>query len=244
MKKILLVMALFLFVFTLTACEDVCIGAECILTEEEVNEDPPCVGDDCEVPDPNDDCEDIVCEECPEPVEIDGTVVQNAIQYKHINGHGDVTDKNAFILLEWPLRDYVRYQIAYLSCTCRNPDVNYWQLAYVEINLYTNDIRVISFNEDSTHHYTAGMWGDSSPTPAGKTLENFEDEFIPWLIGKSLTDLEGISVFKNDEYYGIQNTTNIDEQDLIDGYAGSSVSTNNMIRVMKSLLEYHEEKNN
>ena len=87
------------------------------------------------------------------------------------------------------------------------------------------------------------MWGDSSPTPAGKSLENFEDEFIPWLVGKTLDDLDGISVFTNDDYYGTQNTTTIDEQDLIDGYAGSSVSTNNMIRVMKALLEYHEEKN-
>ena len=85
------------------------------------------------------------------------------------------------------------------------------------------------------------MWGDSSPTPAGKTLENFEAEFIPWLIGKSLEDLGGISVFTNAQYFDILNTTTIAEQDLIDGYAGSSVSTNNMIRVMKVLLEYHEE---
>jgi len=245
MKKLLLISALFLFVFTLTACQDVCVGAECILTAEEVNEEPDCVGDECEVivPDPEE-CEDTVCEDCPDPVEIDGTVVQNAIPYEHINGHGDVTDKNAFILLEWPLRDYIRYQITYLSCTCRNPDVNYWNLAFVEINLYTNDIRTISFEEDSTGHYIAGMWGDSSPTPAGKTLENFQDEFIPWLIGKTLEDFDGISVFTNDAYYGVQNTTTISEQDLIDGYAGSSVSTNNMIRVMKELLEYHEAKNN
>ena len=46
----------------------------------------------------------------------------------------------------------------------------------------------------------------------------------------------------NFDYHGILNTTAIAEQDLIDGYAGSSVSTNNMIRVMKSLLEYHVEK--
>ena len=91
MKKLLLISALFLFVFTLTACQDVCVGAECILTAEEVNEEPDCVGDECEVivPDPEE-CEDTVCEDCPDPVEIDGTVVQNAIPYEHINGHGDI----------------------------------------------------------------------------------------------------------------------------------------------------------
>ena len=118
-------------------------------------------------------------------------------------------------------------------------------MAYVEINLYTNDIRFLSFDLDSGGHYSPGTWGDSNPIPyTGKTLEDFETEFIPWLTGKSLSDLEGISVFSNEEYHGIQNTTNILEQDLIDSFAGSSVSTNNMIRVMKALLEYHEEKYN
>jgi len=229
MKKLLLATLLFFLVLSLTACDDVCIGSECLVDIEEPDPDADC--DVCET------CE--VCEDCPV---IDGTVVDNALGYTHINGHGDETDKNAFILLEYQLRDYVRYQITYLSCTCRNADVNYWQVAFVEINRYTNEIRTISFNDDSSDHYIAGMWGDSSPTPAGKTLEDFEAEFIPWLIGKSLDDLDGISVFTNAQYFEVLNTKAIAEQDLIDGYAGSSVSTNNMIRVMKVLLEYHEEK--
>ena len=234
MKKILLITALFFIVFTLSACEEVCVGPECIITAVDDDDDNGTNTDDCEV------CE--VCEDCEECPVIDGTIVENAIQFTHISGHGDETEKNAFILLEWELRDYVRYQVTYLSCTCRNADVNYWQVAFVEINFYTNDLRTISFSEDSGGHYVGGMWGDSDPTPEGKSLTNFEDEFIPWLIGKDLTDLDGISVFTNDDYYGVQNTTNIAEQDLIDGYAGSSVSTNNMIRVMKALLEYHEEE--
>lgn len=234
MKKLLLISGLFFLVLTLTACEDVCIGAECLVDIEDPDHDPD--------PDPNEDCDVCetcdVCEDCPV---ITGTEVDNALQFMHINGHGDETDKFAFILLEYQLRDYVRYQITYLSCTCRNADVNYWQVAFVEINRYTNDIRTITYGDDSSEHYTAGMWGDSSPTPAGKTLEDFEAEFIPWLIGKSLEDLGGISVFTNAQYFDVLNTTAIAEQDLIDGYAGSSVSTNNMIRVMKVLLEYHEE---
>jgi len=164
--------------------------------------------------------------------------------FMHINGHGFEEEYVFTIMHQYELIDYVKYQITYLSCTSRNVDVNYWQVAYVEINKITNDIRFISFDEDSAGHYSPGSWGDSDPTPSGKTFEDFETDFIPWLIGKDLSSLDGISVFKNVDYHGIQNTTNIPEQDLIDSFAGSSVSTNNMIRVMKSLLEYHEEKYN
>lgn len=240
MKKLLLITVLFFLVFTLSACEDMCIGSECILSDNG-NENPD--------PNPDQDIECDVCEDCPEVEEIDGTVVQNAIQYGHINGHGVVTDKNAFVLLEFKLRDYIRYQVTYLSCTCRPADLNYWQVAFVEISLKTSsvpsEIITLSFNDDSGGHYTAGMWGDSitrTDIDYGRTREDFETEFIPWIVGKSLADFDGISVFTNDDYFGIQNTTVIAETELIDGFAGSSVSTNNMIRVMKSLLEYHVEK--
>ena len=167
--------------------------------------------------------------------------VPEVYSFTHINGHGYEADYTYSILFEYNLRDYIKYQITYQSCTCRNADSNYWQVAYVEINKFTNDIRFISYDEEPGGHYSPGSWGDSNPTPAGKTPEDFEADFIPWLIGKSLSDLEGISVFTNVDYFGIQNTTNIPEQALIDSFAGSSVTTNNMIRVMKELLAYHEE---
>ncbi len=216
MKKILLMTTLFILVFTLTACDDMCVGAECYITAGE--------GDPDNGVDPGDG---------PNPYD-------NALVFSHVSGHGDELDMNAYILLEHEFFEYVRYQVTYLSCTCRAAEVNYWQVAFIEINIETNDIRTISFNSDGGH-YIAGMWGDSSPTPAGKTLEDFETDFIPWLVGMSLADLDGISVFTNDQYFDIKNTTNIDEQDMIDSYTNSSVSTNNMIRIAKALLEYHEE---
>lgn len=204
MKKIYLLIASFLLVFALAACESACVGPECAASDDA------------------------------------------AIPFTHVNGHGTEVERTSYLLFEYELAEYVKYQITYLSCTCRDAAVNYWQVAYVEVNLYTNDIRTISFGIDGEEgHYTAGMWGDSSPTPGGKTTQDFVDDFIPWLVGKSLTDLEGISVFSNDAYYEIPaNTTAIAEQDLIDDFAGSSVSTNNMIRVMKELLRYHEENYN
>jgi len=169
----------------------------------------------------------------------------NILKFDHLNGHGDVVERNAYLLFEYEMRDYVKYQIAYVACTCRAPEVNYWKVAYVEISKKDNSIKTISFRQDGTGHYTAGFWGDSNPVPTGNmpTLEDFEEKFIPWLIGKKLTDLEGIEVFTNDVYTGgeIKNETPIAETDLIDFFAGASVTTNNMIRVMKVLLEYHEQ---
>jgi hypothetical protein len=234
MKKLVLLISTLLIAFTLTACDDACVGAECILTAEVGNDEP------CEPVDPVDPVEPVepVC-----PVE-EGTYVENAIPFIHINGEGHETDKLAFLLFEYEARDYVKYQVSYLSCTCRSASVNFWNTAYIEINKYTNDVRYLSFGVESGGHYNSGMWGDSSPTPSGKTLGDFEADYIPWLIGQSLETLDGISVFTNADYHGVQNTTTIPEQDLIDSFAGSSVSTNNMIRIVKEMLSYHEENYN
>lgn len=207
MKRLLLLISTLLLVFTLSACEDACVGTTCV--------------------EPN-----------------LAAQAENILNYDHINGHGTVTTRLAYILFEHEMRDFVKYQVTYLSCTCREAEYNFWQTAYVEINKYTNDIRFISFGLESTGHYSPGNWGDSSPTPSGKTLEDFTNEFLPWINGKSMEDLAGISVFTNDVYFGIENTTEIAEQDLIDGFAGSSVSTNNMIRTIKVLLEYHSKQYN
>ena len=234
MKKLLLIMGTLFIVFTLSACGDACVGAECVLEKS-------C--DNVETCDPED-SEEPVCQECEEcPVET-GTRVDNVIPYIHINGEGHEVDRNAFLLFEYEARDYVKYQVSYLSCTCRSASVNFWNVAYIEINKSTNDVRFISFGAESGDHYQGGMWGDSSPTPSGKTLEDFESDFLPWIVGQSLESLDGISVFTNADYHGLLNTTNIAEQDLIDGFAGSSVSTNNIIRIVKETLEYHEENYN
>lgn len=179
-------------------------------------------------------------------VSSEGTSVQaeNILNYDHINGYGLETPKLSYVLFEHKMRDYVKYEVSYLSCTCRESEYNFWQTAYIEINLSTNDVRFISYDKDSSGHYNAGNWGDSSPTPAGKTEEDFKVEFLPWIVGQTSESLDGIFVFTNDDYHGIQNTTTIDDTDLIDAYAGSSVSTNNMIRVVKELLEYHKAKYN
>ena len=214
MKKILLFITTLLIIFTLAACDDACVGAECIVTGSGSGS----TGDE--------------------------TTNDYVLPFIHINGEGHETEKEAYILFEFAARDYVKYQVSYLSCTCRSASVNFWNVAYFEINKNTNDVRFLSFGKESGDHYIGGMWGDSSPTPAGKTLTDFETDYFPWLVGQDSNTLDGISVFKNDDYFGIQNTTTISEQGMIDSFANSSVSTNNLLRITKELLAYHEANYN
>ncbi len=169
------------------------------------------------------------------------------LQFPHLDGYGNEVMRDMPILFEYEMRDFVKYQVAFVSCTCRAPRVNYWSVAYFEIDKTTGEIVTLTFSSDGEDgDYTAGMWGDSDPIPdTGKTYEgHFKVDFIPWLIGQNLDDLEGINIFYNDapsQYTDHANTTEIEETDLIDAYAGSSVTTHSLIRVSKTLLEYHQE---
>ena len=172
MKKALIFIALFTILGTLTACDSLCVGSECV--------------------------------EGGGSVDIDTTI----IDYMHINGEGTEVEREGVLLFEFETAEYVKYQFSYLSCTCRAPNVNYWQVMYVEINKADGSVRQLSFDVvdaiDKTHVYNAGLWGDSSPTPGpsmdytdGKYFKDFVDDYVPWLVGKTADDLDGISVFKN-----------------------------------------------
>lgn len=224
MKKFALLFVALFAVFTLSACGDtsLCVGPECL---GEID-----AGDNDDVDDNNDD-----------NTGDSGTTVENALPYTHINGHGEETDMNAFILFEVELRDYVKYQVAFLACTCRDKVVNYWNVMYIEVNKYTGDVRTLSFDTDGeTGHYTPGTWGDSSgdPNQNGITYDQFKADFFPWFIGQTADSLDGISVLTD----MTGETTATGDADMIDAFAGSSVSTNNIIRVVKEILDYHATK--
>lgn len=165
------------------------------------------------------------------------------LKFPHLDGHGAEVMKDMSILFEYQMRDYVKYQIAFVSCTCRAPRDNFWSVAYVDVSTKTGEIIYMSFDQDSSGHYVAGLWGDSDPTPTGVTYQDFKEDFIPWLIGKNADDLDGINIFYDeapDIYTAYANTKTINEPVLIDAFAGSSVSTHTLIRVTKTLLAYHE----
>ena len=220
MKKLILLIAAVVLVMSLSACGDVCVGPECL----------GAVGSSSDEYEAGD---------------------GYAIPFTHINGEGHEDEMNAYVLMEWnKTSGYMIYQVTYLSCTCRPGNVNFWNTVYLEINKDTNDIRTISF-ENSVDangvesHYIAGAWGDSSGAAEqnGVTYEMFKSDFFPWFIGKTSADLEGLNVWSNGTMYGEFSNTgaNIDS-DTVDSFAGSSVSTNNFLRMIIEVLAYHDEK--
>lgn len=174
--------------------------------------------------------------------DIDMTV----LKFPHLDGHGSEVMKDMPILFEYEMRDYVKYQVAFVACTCRAPRDNFWSVAYIDVSKETGEIQYISFEQDSSGHYTAGVWGDSNPIPEVEvTYEDFERDFFPWIVGKTSEDLDGINIFYDETptvYADYANTKQINEPELIDAFSGSSVSTHSIIRVVKTLLEYHDSK--
>ena len=95
------------------------------------------------------------------------------IPITHINGPKDIDQFYAFIDFKYASKRYIKYQVTYLSCTCRAANVNYWQTAYVELtipdsgNPLDSKIRTLSFDYDSSapgEDYLAGFWGDTGTT--------------------------------------------------------------------------------
>ena len=166
------------------------------------------------------------------------------IPINHINGPRHEHDFYAFVNFKYKARNYIKYQITYLSCTCRSADVNYWMTAYVELtlpdsgNIEDSKIRTLSFDYDAEGHYLAGFWGDSNPTPAGNTYEEFKEQYIPFFVGKDYAYIKTLDVVEDidpalyAEGEGRENLT-------LDTFTGSSVSTNNIIRMLNALYEYH-----
>lgn len=115
-----------------------------------------------------------------------GNVVA-VIPITHINGPKDIDQFYAFVNFKYASRNYIKYQVTYLSCTCRAANVNYWQTAYVELTLpesknpLDSKIRFLSFDDDSSaegDNYLAGFWGDtgtSHPMPGTNVMYDYNE---------------------------------------------------------------------
>jgi uncharacterized protein with FMN-binding domain len=176
----------------------------------------------------------------------EGTVANAVaiIPINHVNGPREERDFYAFVNYKYSARKYIKYQITYLSCTCRSADVNYWMTAYVELTLpesgklEDSEIRTLSFDYDAEGHYLAGHWGDSNPTPAGHTYEQIKEEYISYFIGKNygyISTLNFVEDIAAADYTAGEGRGNYS----LDAFVGSSVSTNNVIRMLNALYEYH-----
>ena len=152
--------------------------------------------------------------------------------YTHYASGGTPEEETAVILFEQSNSTFTSYQVAFISCTCRDPSVNYYSVMYIEL-LNTKDkpedaaIRTITFGNNK------GLWGDSNPTYGMNeyTPEYFDEHFLQPLVGKTKSDFDAFSG------YGTQ-IKGID----VDAVTGASVSTSNITSCIKSLFEYHVNK--
>ncbi len=170
--------------------------------------------------------------------------VVSVIPHAHIDGPKNETPFYAFVNFKYRARDYIKYQVSYLSCTCREASVNMWQTMYVELTLpeskNPDDVKIkfISFDEDSTGHYTGGHWGDSNPMPFGQTYDLFKNEYIsyfPQKDSKYLHSINTINDIKIEEYQAGEGR----EDYTVDALSGASVSANNIIRILHSIMDHH-----
>lgn len=198
------------------------------------------------------------------------------IPFTHINGPKAEWNFFAIVNFEYGFMNYYKYQVTYLSCTCRAQEVNYWQTAYVELSIPAsgdiNDVQLISLsfeNDDGKKgegHYIAGFWGDSGTNGhdiegSGVYYEDIRDGFIPYLVGKTYGEVSSFDgytdpntgVSYDDTVWGIDpNDFETDMKDVLfqgdhqvtlDDFNGASVSTNNILRMILSIMEYHGNNN-
>lgn len=164
------------------------------------------------------------------------------IPINHVDGPRNETNFYAFVQFKYKARDYIKYQVTYLSCTCRAAAVNFWQTAYVELTMPESKsaddviVKFLSFDRDSTDHYTVGFWGDSNPTPEGVTYSQFKN-YISYFIDKNygyIKTLDTMDDIKLADY-----KANGREMYSMDVFTGSSVSTNNIVRMLNAIIKYH-----
>ncbi len=166
------------------------------------------------------------------------------IPINHIDGPKEEDNFYAFVPFKYVARNYIKYQVVFISCTCRSADVNYWSTAFVELTLPSSgllddaEIRTLSFDKDSTGHYLAGFWGDSNPIPSGQTYDLIKTEYLPYYVGKTYAQLKGLSTTDDIELADYQAGEGRSEYGL-DVYTGATVSTNNVLRMIHAIFQHH-----
>lgn len=166
------------------------------------------------------------------------------IPFSHIDGPGDEDLFYAFVPFKYVSRNYVKYQVTFLSCTCRPADVNVWTTAYVELSLPDSgkiddsEIRYLSFDLDSTGHYDVGQYGDSNPAPNGNTYDKFVSDWVPFYTGRTYGEIKQYGTIKDipAETFAAGEGR---EELTIDAWTGATVSPNNVLRMLVSLFRYH-----
>ena len=166
------------------------------------------------------------------------------IPFSHIDGPKEEDLFYAFVPFKYVARNYIKYQVTFISCTCRSADLNVWSTAYIELTLPSSGkigdsaIRTLSFDTDSTGHYLGGFWGDSNPPPTAPnaTYELVKAEMIPYYIGKTYDQLKSKNTIDDfSDYTEGEGRTEM----TVDAVSGATVSSNNILRIVQALYAYH-----
>ncbi|HOX18144.1 MAG TPA: hypothetical protein PKW82_06775 [Spirochaetales bacterium] len=102
----------------------------------------------------------------------------------HIDGFGTPTDELAWIAWEFEAQTYVRYQIVYISCTCRQESVNKQSMLFLEIAKGSTGGRI--------HRIFFDFWGDSQVMPEGYTRAQIEEGYVPKFVNVKSADIDPI----------------------------------------------------
>ena len=152
-------------------------------------------------------------------------------EYTHFASGGTKEKYTAVILFEQANSTFTAYQVAFSSCTCRDPQVNFLSVAYVELLNNKADpedaaVRAISFGNNM------GLYGDSNPNYyISEYTEDYMDEhFVQSLVKATKEEIDAWGG------YGTQ----VDCVDA-DAVTGATVSTSNITSMLQSLFEYHTE---
>ena len=152
--------------------------------------------------------------------------------FTHYSSGGNAETYPAVILFEQSGSTFTSYQVAFVSCTCRDALVNYYSVCYVELlnNKPTAEaaaIRNISFGNNQ------GLWGDSNPNYYRHeyTPEYMDEHFVQQLVRMTKAEFDAW------QGYGTW-----PEAVDVDAISGATVSTSNIISMLKGLFEYHTRK--
>lgn len=166
------------------------------------------------------------------------------IPIQHVDGPLDESDFVAFVNFKYVARDFIKYQVSYVSCTCRPAAYNYWSTVYFEMTIPESGLlddavlKTMSFERDAEDHYNGGFWGDSNPIPSGMTYEQIRDEYISWFVGQTYGDLKNLNFITDIDPVAYSEGEGRDAYS-IDAFSGATVSTNNIIRVINAAFKYH-----
>ena len=153
-------------------------------------------------------------------------------EYTHYTTGGITEIYSAVIIFEQAVSTFTAYQVAFISCTCRDPIANYLSVCYIEIlntRPTSNEaaIRTITFSNNM------GLWGGSNPNynMPTYTQEYLDEVFVQRLVRVTKAEVDSWGG------YGTQL-----EQIDVDEVTGATVSTSNIYSMLKGLLKYHTDK--